>query len=71
MRVLLVAMIVGLTASGTDYAAETRKEARKASRSIESLNLSPKARKGAELLLKQYPDIVFTSGRRDGSRRSI
>ena len=65
MRVLLVAMIVGLTASGTDYAAETRKEARKASRSIDSLNLSPKARKGAELLLKQYPDIVFTSGRRD------
>jgi hypothetical protein len=32
---------------------------------IDSLNLSPKAKKGAELLLKEYPDIVFTSGRRD------
>jgi hypothetical protein len=35
------------------------------SRSIESLKLSPKAKKAAEQLLKEYPDIVFTSGRRD------
>jgi hypothetical protein len=34
-------------------------------RNIDSLKLSPKAKKGAELLLKEYPDIVFTSGRRD------
>ena len=65
MRVLLIAVIVVLATSGANYAAETQKEARKGSRSIESLKLSPKAKKAAELLLKQYPDIVFTSGRRD------
>ncbi|HEX3598804.1 MAG TPA: hypothetical protein VHU84_01605 [Lacipirellulaceae bacterium] len=32
---------------------------------IDSLKLSPKAKKAAEQLLKEYPDIVFTSGRRD------
>jgi hypothetical protein len=32
---------------------------------ISSLGLSETARKAAEQLLKQYPDIVFTSGRRD------
>jgi transcription initiation factor TFIIIB Brf1 subunit/transcription initiation factor TFIIB len=61
MRVLFIAMIVVLTVSGIDQAAETRKK----SRTIESLNLSPKAKKAAEQLLKKYPDIVFTSGRRD------
>src|SRR4051812_9413042 len=61
MRILLIAVIVVLTASGIDRAAETRM----VSRSIESLKLSPKAKKAAEQLLKEYPDIVFTSGRRD------
>jgi hypothetical protein len=32
---------------------------------IDSLKLSPKAKKAAEQLLKEYPGIVFTSGRRD------
>jgi hypothetical protein len=32
---------------------------------ISSLDLSPKAKKAAEALLKEYPDIMFTSGRRD------
>ncbi len=32
---------------------------------ISSLKLSSKAKKAAETLLKQYPDIEFTSGRRD------
>jgi hypothetical protein len=32
---------------------------------ISSLKLSPKAKKAAEELLKKYPNIVFTSGRRD------
>jgi hypothetical protein len=61
MRVLLIAVIVVLTASGIGHAAESRKK----TRSIASLNLSPKAKKAAEQLLKEYPDIVFTSGRRD------
>ena len=61
MRVLLIVVIVVLAASGMDYAAEARTK----SRSIASLNLSPKAKRAAEQLLKEYPDIVFTSGRRD------
>jgi hypothetical protein len=65
MRALLIAVIVILIANGSNHAAETRKEPRKKSRSIESLQLSSKAKKAAELLLKQYPNIVFTSGRRD------
>jgi GH24 family phage-related lysozyme (muramidase) len=32
---------------------------------ISPLNLSPKAKKAAEALLEKYPDIIFTSGRRD------
>lgn len=64
MRVLLIAVIVVLATSGPNCAVETQKESRKG-RSIESLKLSPKAKKAAELLLKQHPDIVFTSGRRD------
>src|SRR3954469_8182641 len=31
---------------------------------IDSLKLSPKARKAAEILLKEHPEIEFTSGRR-------
>ncbi len=34
-------------------------------RDIASLNLSPVAEKAAELLQAQFPDIEFTSGRRD------
>ena len=32
---------------------------------ISSLNLSSKARKAAEELLKKHPEVVFTSGKRD------
>ncbi len=64
-RILLIAVMVVLATSGLDRAAETRKKAGSKPRSIESLNLSPKAKKTAEQLLKEYPDIVFTSGRRD------
>ena len=65
MRVLLIAVMVVLAASGIGHAAETRKKPASKPRTIESLNLSPKAKKAAEQLLKEYPDIVFTSGRRD------
>jgi len=65
MRVLLIAVIVVFTANGISRAEERPNETRTKSRSIESLKLSPKAKKAAELLLKAYPDIVFTSGRRD------
>jgi hypothetical protein len=58
--------MVVLTASGNVHAAGTRKKTGSKPRSIESLNLSPTAKKAAEQLLKEYPhDIVFTSGRRD------
>jgi len=57
--------MVVLATSGIDHAVETRKKSGSKPRSIESLNLSPKAKKAAEQLLKEYPDIVFTSGRRD------
>ena len=36
-----------------------------ATQDISSLKLSAKAKSGAEQLLKQFPSIVFTSGRRD------
>lgn len=65
MRVLLIAAMIVLTASDIGYAAKTQKDSGKGSRSIESLKLSPKAKKAAELLKKEHPDIVFTSGRRD------
>jgi hypothetical protein len=61
MRILLITAIVVLAASGVCHAKESRTQ----KRSIESLKLSPKARKAAEILLKKHPDIVFTSGRRD------
>src|ERR1700742_4979311 len=65
-RVVLIAVMVVLVASGNGHAAGTRKKAANKPRSIESLNLSPTAKKAAEQLLKEYPDdIVFTSGRRD------
>ncbi len=57
----LFAMILTLVTYGVFSAAA----ARAGTQDIGSLNLSPKAKKGAELLLKEYPDIVFTSGRRD------
>jgi hypothetical protein len=56
----ITAIAVLLANSICDFAA-----ARGGTQDIASLKLSPKARKGAEQLLKQYPDIVFTSGRRD------
>jgi hypothetical protein len=61
MRALLIPVIVALVMSGICHA----KQARPQKRSIESLKLSPKAEKAAKQLLKEYPDIVFTSGRRD------
>jgi hypothetical protein len=39
--------------------------ARGGTKDINSLHLSSKAKKGAQQLLKEYPRIVFTSGRRD------
>jgi hypothetical protein len=65
MRVLFITVLVVLAACGNGRAAETRKKSGNKPRSIESLNLSPKAKKAAEILLKKYPDIVFSSGRRD------
>ncbi len=64
MRVLLIALLVTISLAETGIAAP-RKSSSKESRSIESLNLSPTAKKGAEQLRKEFPDIVFTSGRRD------
>jgi hypothetical protein len=58
--------VVVLAVSVNGQAAGTRKKTATKPRSIESLNLSPKAKKAAEQLLKEYPDdIIFTSGRRD------
>ena len=66
MRILLIAAMVVLAMTGENYAARARKKSPAKPRSIESLNLSPTAKKAAEQLLKEYPhDIVFTSGRRD------
>ena len=64
-RVVLIAVILALVTSGVGHAAAARKKPGSKPRSIESLNLSPKAKKAAQQLLKEYPDIVFTSGRRD------
>jgi hypothetical protein len=61
MRVVLIPVIVALAMSGICQA----KQARPQKRSIESLKLTKKAEKAAKQLLKEYPDIVFTSGRRD------
>jgi hypothetical protein len=58
--------MLALATSGNSHAAQARKKPATKPRSIESLNLSPKAKTAAEQLLKEYPnDIVFTSGRRD------
>src|SRR3954468_13790744 len=57
----LFGMILTLVTYGIFSAAV----ARAGTKDIDSLNLSPKAKKAAEQLLKEYPDIVFTSGRRD------
>jgi hypothetical protein len=64
MRVSLIALTV-CVATSTICTAETRKGLKQDSRSIESLNLSPKAKKAAEELQTKFPEIVFTSGRRD------
>jgi hypothetical protein len=66
MRTLVIVLLIVLAAGGDSQAAPTRKRPSNKPRSIESLNLSPKAKKAAEQLLKEYPkDIVFTSGKRD------
>jgi len=65
MRVLLLAMMFLFAVSGEAHSAAPRKKPDSKPRTIESLKLSPAANKAAELLKKQYPDIVFTSGRRD------
>lgn len=54
-----------LAVSSASHAATPRKKAGDKPRTIESLKLSPAAKTAAELLQKQYPDIMFTSGRRD------
>ena len=63
--VLLLALAVMSTPTTDSEAAAPRKRGDNKPRTIESLKLSPKAKKAAELLQKQHPDIVFTSGRRD------
>jgi hypothetical protein len=66
MRILLIAAMVVLAASGESHAARTRKKPADKPRSVESLRLSQTAKKAAEQLLKEYShDVVFTSGRRD------
>lgn len=65
MRFFLITTMI-LAAVSTSSAAPPRKKPTDKPRTIESLNLSPKAKKAAEQLLAAYPhDIVFTSGRRD------
>jgi len=60
MKIQTLALFALLAASGLCREAFAR-----GTQNIESLKLSPKAEKAAKLLLKEYPDIVFTSGRRD------
>lgn len=65
-QICLSAVLFALAASGNAPAAPPRTGASAKPRSIESLDLSPKAKKAAELLLAKHPkDVVFTSGRRD------
>ncbi len=61
MKLPLLPMIALLAIGAIGHAAEKRG----GTRDIASLNLSPKARKAAQILLKKHPSIVFTSGRRD------
>ncbi len=60
MKIQILTLIAVLAVSGIGHVAEAR-----GTRDVASLKLSPKAKKAAEQLLKEYPDIVFTSGRRD------
>ncbi|HEX4413167.1 MAG TPA: hypothetical protein VH107_06025 [Lacipirellulaceae bacterium] len=64
MRVVLIALMVSLATSDVCTAAR-RKSAASKPRSIESLKLSETAKKAAEQLQREFPDIVFTSGRRE------
>lgn len=64
MRVVLIALMISF-AAGDVCTAAPRKNTAKKPRSIESLKLSETAKKAAEQLQKEFPDIVFTSGRRD------
>jgi len=60
MKAQSLTLFVMLAACGMCHNAFAR-----GTQNIDSLKLSPKARKAAEILLKQHPDVVFTSGRRD------
>ena len=60
MKAQLIAAVASLAVGSMCQISEAR-----GTQNIASLKLSPKARKAAEILLKEYPDIVFTSGRRD------
>jgi hypothetical protein len=60
MRIQTIAIVAALMIAGFCDLAAAR-----GTQKIDSLRLSPKAKKGAEILLKKHPDIVFTSGRRD------
>src|SRR5262245_29959293 len=60
MKTQILTLFVILTACGICHEAVAR-----GTQNIDSLKLSPKARKAAEILLKQHPEVVFTSGRRD------
>jgi len=60
MKIRLLAVAAALAFAGIGQVADAR-----GTQNIASLKLSPKARKAAEILLKQHPDIVVTSGRRD------
>jgi hypothetical protein len=54
------------TALGAERPTVTRvKEQRMATQNVDSLNLTSKAKSGAQSILEQFPKIMFTSGRRD------
>lgn len=55
----------GRNATGCLKSRRTGKESVIATQDISSLGLSSTAKKAAEALLKQYPDLEFTSGSRD------
>jgi hypothetical protein len=60
MKIQTLALLVMLATCAIGHEAFAR-----GTQNIDSLKLSPKAKKAAEILLKKHPDIVFTSGRRD------
>jgi hypothetical protein len=61
MKLLILPLLAVVAAGAVRHAPEKRG----GTQNIESLHLSPAAKKAAQQLLKQFPDIVFTSGRRD------